>query len=134
MDVSQINLKVAAEEGITVNLMHPTTGEPLKDEKGKSIAIIVLGKDSEKWQSVAKLNNTKNSSRYKNKPVPQSALETTLYDILAECTVSWSDSIEFDAVKLKCTKENALMMYQERNWIAEQVLEAAGDRANLFLK
>jgi len=134
MDLSQINLKVAAEDGIAVKLQHPVTGEYLKDEKGGSIVIKVLGKDSEKWQSVAKMNNTKNGSRYKNKPVPQSALEATLYDILAECTVSWSDSIEFDGVKLKCTKENALMIYQERNWIAEQVLEAAGDRANLFLR
>ena len=60
-------------------------------------------------------------------------LENALYEILAECTVKWSKNVEYEGAPLKCSKENALKLYEERNWIAEQLIEAAADRASYFL-
>lgn len=134
MDLSTIDLKSAAAEGIVVKLQHPATGEYIRDDAGELVTITVLGKDSEQWQASAKRINARNAARYKNKPVPASALESALYDILADCTVSWSDKIEYDGKKLKCNVENARMLYESRNWIAEQLIEAAADRSSYFLK
>lgn len=134
MDLSTIDLKSAAAEGIVVKLQHPATGEYIRDDSGELVTITVLGKDSEQWQASAKRINAKNAARYKNKAVPSSALESALYDILAECTVSWSEKIEYEGKKLKCNAENARMLYESRNWIAEQLIEAAADRSSYFLK
>ena len=50
MDLAQFDLKEAANSGISVDLAHPITGETLEDDKGKSISIKILGRDSAKWQ------------------------------------------------------------------------------------
>lgn len=132
MDLAQFDLTEAADKGITVELIHPITEEPLEDEDGKSVSVKVLGKDSRKWQQVAKRIQARNANKYRNKEAPLAETEKNLREILAECTVSWTN-IEYNESQLKCTKENALMLYEKRGWIAEQVLGAATDRAN-YLK
>jgi len=134
MDLAGIDLQAAADEGVEINLQHPATGEYLRDEAGEFLTITILGKDSTTWQNAAKRVNTRNSSRYKDRKIPTAAIEAALYEILAECTYKWSKNIEFDGAVLKCTKENASMLYEKRNWIAEQLMEAAADRSNYFLK
>jgi len=129
MDLAQFDLKEAANSGITVDLTHPITGETLEDEKGKNISIKILGRDSAKWQQAQKRNAAKNANKYRNGKVPDAEVERQVRDLLAECTISWS-GIVYNEEVLKCTKENALMIYEKRTWIAEQMLEAAADRAN----
>ena len=97
--------------------------------QGKSINIKILGRDSAKWQQAQKRNAAKNANKYRNGKVPEAEVERQVRDLLAECTVSWS-GIVYNEEVLKCSKENALMIYEKRSWIAEQVLEAAADRAN----
>ena len=133
MDLATIDLQALAEQGIEVRLQHPATGDYLADDEGNSLTITVLGKDSETWQAIAKRVNAKNASRYKDRKIPASALENALFEILAECTVKWSKNVEYEGDPLKCSKENALKLYEERNWIAEQLIEAAADRASYFL-
>jgi hypothetical protein len=129
MDLAQFDLKEAANSGVSVDLAHPITGETLEDDKGKSINIKILGRDSAKWQQAQKRNAAKNANKYRNGKVPEAEVERQVRDLLAECTVSWS-GIVYNEEVLKCSKENALMIYEKRSWIAEQVLEAAADRAN----
>ena len=134
MDLANIDLQAAADEGIEVKLQHPATGEYLLDEEGDHLTITVLGKDSTTWQNAAKRVNTRNANRYKDRKIPSTAMEAALYEILAESTVKWSKNLEFDGAALKCTKDNAAMLYEKRNWIAEQLMEAAADRSSYFLK
>jgi hypothetical protein len=129
MDLAQFDLKEAANSGIAVDLHHPVTGEILETEDGKTLTIKVLGKDSTKWTQCAKRLEAKNANKYRNGKVPTAEVERSLREILAECTVSWS-GIVYNEETLKCNKDNALMIYDKRSWIAEQVLEAAADRAN----
>lgn len=132
MDLAQFDLKEAADRGISVDILHPVTGEVLEQD-GKKITIKVLGKDSGKWQQVTKRQQARNANKYRNGRVPDSETEKNLIEIIAECTVSWTN-IEFNDSQLKCTKDNAAMLYEKRSWIAEQVLGAAADRGNYFLE
>jgi len=129
MDLAQFDLKEAANVGIDVYLVHPATGETLEDDKGKNISIKILGRDSAKWQQAQKRNAAKNANKYRNGKVPDNEVERQVRELLAECTLSWS-GIVYNEESLKCNKENALMIYDKRSWIAEQVLEAGADRAN----
>ena len=133
MDLAKFDLKEAADKGMNVNLTHPITLETLLDDDGKGISIKVLGKDSRKWTSTAKTLDAKNANKHRNKKVPTAELEKSILEIIAACTVSWTNVI-YNEEPLKCNKENALMLYQNRGWIAEQVLEAATERANYDLK
>ncbi|MAH46948.1 hypothetical protein CMI37_14045 [Candidatus Pacearchaeota archaeon] len=133
MDLAQFDLQEAAGQGITVTLVHPITQETLVDDDGKKVTIKVLGKDSAKWSATAKKYDAKNANKYRNKKVPTAALENSLMNILAECTISWTNVI-YDEKVLKCDSKNALMLYQNRGWVAEQVIEAAAERANYNLK
>ena len=131
MDLAQFDLQELADKGIDVNLVHPVTDE-LLEENGKNVTIKILGMDSGKWQQVAKRIRARNANKYRNKEVPPSETEKNLVEIAAECTLSWTN-IEYNDGALKCNKDNALMLYQKRNWIAQQVLNAATDRSN-YLK
>lgn len=132
MDLAQFDLKEAADRGISVDILHPVTGEVLEQD-GKKITIKILGKDSGKWQQVTKRHQARNANKYRNGRVPDAEVEKNIRETLAECTVSWTN-IEFNESQLKCTKDNAAMLYEKRSWIAEQVLEAAADRGNYFLE
>tara|TARA_R110000787_G_scaffold246720_3_gene352433 strand:+ start:1763 stop:2176 length:414 start_codon:yes stop_codon:yes gene_type:complete len=133
MDLSKIDLTAAADRGITTELHNPVTGEPLEDEGGKRVTIKVLGRDSKKWQQIMRKTEQRSAAKYRNKPVPTSVVEDNVREALSECTVSWQN-IEYDGVKLVCNKENALMMYTQRNWITEQVIEDAADRSKYDTK
>lgn len=134
MDLSNgsYDLEVAAGKGIDVVLVHPTTGEILVDGEQKSLVITVLGRDSSEWQKASKQVGIKLAARYKKK-VPQEAVEASLREVLSHCTTKWSDNIEWEDEQLPCTQENALMLYEKRSWIAEQILERAVDRSSYFL-
>ena len=134
MDLAKFDLQAAAEEGIEVKLQDPFDGEYLVDDEGEHLTIVVLGKDSQTWQNAAKRVNTRNANRYKDRKIPNAVLEAALYEILAESTLKWSKNIEFEGVALKCNKENANMLYEKRNWIAEQLMASAGDRNNYLFK
>jgi len=132
MDFHEIDLEKAAGVGIKVNIVHPGTGELFRDDDGKKVTITILGRDSSEWQTASKKIGRKLAARYK-KTVPPEAVEESLKEVLSQCTVSWSKNVEWEKAPLKCTKENALMLYKERVWIAEQLLERATDRAEYFL-
>jgi len=134
MDLAKFDLQAAAEEGIEVKLQDPFDGEYLVDDEGEHLTIVVLGKDSQTWQNAAKRVNTRNANRYKDRKIPNAVLEAALYEILAESTLKWSKNIEFEDVALKCNKENANMLYEKRNWVAEQLMAAAGARTNYLYK
>ena len=133
MDLAQFDLKAAADKGMSVTLIHPITQETLVDKDGKNVSIKVMGKDSTTWTATAKRLDTKNANKHRNKKVPTADLEKSILEILAACTVSWTNVVYNEEV-LKCSRNNALMLYQNRGWVAEQVLEAATERQNYDLK
>tara|TARA_R110000772_G_scaffold268452_1_gene395607 strand:+ start:38065 stop:38463 length:399 start_codon:yes stop_codon:yes gene_type:complete len=131
MDLGDIDLEAAAAKGVRVTLVHPGTGEQLTAEDGTDIVFNVLGRDSSEWQKVSNKIGKKIAAKYKKK-VPPEAVEDSLREVLSHCTVSW-ENVVFDGEELECTQENAYKLYEARQWIAEQILEKAVDRAAYFL-
>jgi len=134
MDLAKFDLQAAAEEGIEVKLQDPFDGEYLVVDEGEHLTIVVLGKDSQTWQNAAKRVNTRNANRYKDRKIPNAVLEAALYEILAESKLKWSKNIELEDVALKCNKEHANIRNEQPNWVAEQLMAAAGERNNYLLK
>lgn len=131
MDLSKIDLAAAADKGITVDLTHPVSNEPLEDEDGKAVSIKVLGKDSKKFQVALRKMESRSAQNMKGQSVREA--EKRLLQALAECTISWQN-IEFEGKHLACNTENALMLYKSRQWISEQVIDAVSDRGLYYQK
>lgn len=133
MDLSseQFDLSQAAGKGIPVEILNPATSESFSEDPDEVPEITILGRDSDKWQQVATKTGRQMAGKYK-KTVPGQQIEKSLREVLARCTVSWKN-IFWNGEALECNYENALMLYTERPWVAEQLLERASDRASYFL-
>jgi hypothetical protein len=131
MDLNDIDLVEAAGRGITVHLVHPITDEDLFAADGTPVTITVLGRDSAQWQKASKKIGARLKAKHK-KTVPPEAVEASLREVLSHCTTSWNN-IEFAKEVLDCNQGNALQIYTDRVWVAEQILAKAVDRAELLL-
>lgn len=131
MDLGKIDLELEAGKGIRVILCHPGTGDELESEGGDPIVFNVLGRDSSEWQKMSNKVGKSLALKHKKK-VPPKAVEDSLRLVLSHCVTSWENVI-FNGDVLECNQENAYLLFEERQWIAEQILEKAVDRANYFL-
>ena len=107
-------------------VLHPTTGEPLKDEKGQAVTIMLAGVDSDIYQTV--------SNRITNKRVKKGARSQTLtverieaegLTLICACTKAWTGLL-VDGKVPKTAEE----LYDGRKWLRQQAEEWMHDRAN----
>lgn len=139
MDLQKYDVAKAAEDGAILVLKHPVSKEPLKDEDGP-LSLMLRGRDSstfkkkDREQSRSRLAAAKRSG--------DSMLETfgnveetekSEIELLASCTIGWSDNMELGGAKLTYSYDNAVRLYTEQPWVMEQVRAFMTSRAN-FLK
>jgi hypothetical protein len=130
MDLNTLKA-VKADEGATLQLVHPQTEEPLD-----GMTITLLGQDSAAYRKIqmAKqqmaLNRLAKGKRA-TADLDAEKLAAEMIDDLAKLTVSWT-GFELDGKALKCEKANAVTVYTDWPWIREQAQEFVANRANFF--
>lgn len=130
MDLKQLDLTQAADQGATVELYHPVTQEVLT-HKDKPVTVTVLGADSTVFKSELKARTRKALGQNKKSKPDLDKAERENAELLAKCTQSWY-GIEEDGKRLDCTFENAVRVYLTYPWLAQQVDEAIANRANFM--
>jgi len=126
MDLSQLDVQAAAENGANLEVRHPATGIVIP-----GMTITVLGTDSKTYRNAIKARlRQRVNQRKKNDFDPEKA-EKEAVELLADLTVDW-DGISLDGQVLKCNRENCITVYSRFAWIREQVDEFIGDRANFL--
>ena len=113
------------EEGVAVEIIHPATGEPL------GLTITVAGPDSTRAKTAERAMINRRLKAQKTKPMTADELQAEGLRKLAACAISW-DGMVSDGKPLECNVENAMLAFERAPWIAEQVAEAAGNRAAFF--
>lgn len=129
MDLANLDLTKAANEGAWINLTHPATFEVLP------IRFKILGKDSDKCINLTdELRRKIVDDAKNNKSEEQRAEKAKEYgiELLVGCTVDW-ENVKLDNKDLEYTPENAKAIYKRFTWIKEQIDDAVSIRAN-FLK
>ncbi len=119
-------LQAAQDEGVPVEILHPGTFEPL------GMTITVAGPDSIHAKNFDRTVINRRLKGRKTKALDAGEVQEAAVKKLAACTLSWTGVVDGGKV-LECTRENALLVYNRLPFIAEQVAEAAGDRA-VFIK
>lgn len=127
-DLSQLDTKKAAEDGFTLRLLHPRTGEALPVE------LELLGVDSEICQRTLKEQQRKRLAqavKSRRMAITPEELEAEGIELLAAATRGWK-GMQLDGKPVEFSNEAARLLYMRFPWIREQVDQAISDRANFL--
>ena len=131
-DLKNLDTLGAAERGMTIELKHPFNGEALFSEvevdgkKKKSYwTVSVVGVGSRLYnQAQKKLEQArKDSWANKHKQLDEEKEEELIRNISVACTTGWAGITE-DGKLVEFSRENAVRIYRDYPWLANQVNEA----------
>lgn len=130
MDLRQFE---TGKDGEWLDVLHPTTGEILRDDDGQAMRIQLLGKDSDEYRRAQRAATQRRlKSRSKKSMIDAETLEREAVEVLIVCTKDW-EGVGDAGEDLPCTPENIRRVYSTYLWLREQVDEFVEDRGN-FMK
>lgn len=125
------------EQTSVLTVLDPVTDQPID---GGKCTITIAGPDSAEFarieQDIARRRINKLNTMRKPKAFidPEESFNNRM-DLLVSCTLAWTGvSITEDGAELAFSKENARKVYAEFKWLADQVDNFIGDRANFLQK
>lgn len=134
MDLAKLDTSRLSDEGVKMQLLHPTTGKPLyADEKTekKPMTITVLGADGERFNELRREIIDERIAKIQDQRKPDMrSVEDAAIEHLVSITVGF-DNLIVDGKPLDYSKANARKLYAQK-WIREQVERFANNRANFL--
>lgn len=128
MNINERNPARAAGTPQVMHLADPFTGETMTGEDGAPICFWVYGMKSDvarnAWKERARRYGDDESALSPDDRAAAGA------ELLAAITQGWSSNLEDDTGMIPFSKERAVSLYLEHDWIAEQVLRFAGNVRN----
>lgn len=127
MDLNRFNTTVASDIEQTLELINPYTGQVILDENDQPLELYLYG-----MQSTAARNALADRERKsgKNKTPTLEQSRRIGAEFLAAITAGWSDNFELDGEPLKYSRQNAIKLYMEQDWIGRQAMDFAGEITN----
>ncbi len=129
IDIADLDIRAAADEGTEVELLHPITREKL------GIVFHILGSDSFAYRDKRTELARRRVQKYDNGRGPNinvDEIEDNACELLAACTTGWSSFPE-NGKEITFSEKEAYRIYRQYPWIKEQIDAAVSDRA-IFLK
>jgi hypothetical protein len=137
LDLKSLDTQAPAESGTDVELEHPATGDPLKNDDGSKWIITVRGIDSKAVKDVQKKQQNRFSERLRKRGQfgDAESNEKEQVERLVAATIGWKGLI-MDGAQYEFSRENAEKLYGDPRfpWIVEQVNAAMVDRKRFFSK
>lgn len=129
MSLQSIANQSRSFDGVTVDLLHPGTGEVLLNDDKSPMTITVLGTDSPEYKNSIRRTQRENG----NRKASAEKVEHQINQVLADCTVDWHLQIDGDEFT-KFSKRAAVELYSNPSfqWLREQMLTTISDRSNFF--
>lgn len=138
MDIFDLDLGSAAEEGSFLIPKHPTNGEELTytDSMGnvKPIRIFLKGSDSKSFRDRMDYHIRKNGTG-NQKQQSLAEMEDQNSDLMAAVTTGWEGifwQVDGQKTLLEFSRINAKMIYKARPWLRRQVDEFVAEAENFF--
>lgn len=133
MDLSQLDTTKKSDEGVWLDIIAP-------DDVSVIARFKIAGRDSKVLKKRQQMLAKKRSGKRKISPLEE---EQDTLETIATCTLDWDSyddngKIEKEGIivdegkEVDCTFENAKMVYEKYNWIAEQVVEFIAERSNFL--
>lgn len=122
MDLADLFTRNTAETGVEMKLLHPGTGEVIKNDDGKEWVLTVAGTDSDRWKA------TLRTAARKRGQSTDDGIET-----LSSLVIGWKHLV-LNKEALKFTPQAAIKLLTDYPWIRDQVNAFASERANFLPK
>lgn len=134
LDLSTLDTVKASEDGVPLEVRHPTTGAILENGSGGAVTLVLAGSDSDRAKRAerATINRRLKMAGRRTSTMTAEELDSDALEILASCTLGWS-GFSLDGQEPECNAQNAKRIYVEYPWIREQAEAFRQDRSN-FLK
>lgn len=128
MDLNALSTADAFDNGYTMQVMHPVTGEPVE-----GMTITVVGQDSKRYLEAQRAMTDKRLARV-GKPMTAKDHELEDVDGLVAVTIGWT-GFERNGVEIPFTPIEVRRIYIDHGflWLRRQVNEAVHKREN-FIK
>jgi hypothetical protein len=127
MKISRFNTRDASNVPQKLSLVDPFTGETIIDEKERTLDFYIYGIQSDVARNAMKARDRK-YGKGKNLTDDQSTQSGA--EFLAALTQGWSDNIEDDDGPIPYSKETAIELYKNEDWIARQVSDFSMNLTN----
>ena len=129
MDLADLSVR-RAEQGVTFQLKHPVTSEPLTNTNGQPITLTVIGQDAAAFRQ-------KRNALIEKRPtgkaqLPMSYLESESLDLSIASVIGWSDNVVLDGQTLDCTPSNVRRLFVLLPWAKEQVDDFVAERSHFL--
>lgn len=129
IDLGQFEI---GKDGEWLELLHPVTGELIRDEDDGLMRIELVGKDSKEFRKAQRaITSRRLKSRSKANRIDADALEHEAVDMLVACTKGWEGFAD-EGELLEFNPANVRKVYTKYAWIKEQVDEFVDDRGNFM--
>jgi len=122
MDLADLFTRSTAETGVEMKLLHPGTGEVIKNDDGKEWVVTVAGTDSDRWKATIR------TAARKRGQSSDDGIET-----MSSLVVGWKNLV-LNKEPLKFTPQAAIKLLTDYPWIRDQVNSFASERANFLPK
>lgn len=125
MDLKDLKPK---SDTVEVDIVHPTTLEPLNNEDGSTMSITLYAPHSKEYKALVHEQTNKRLkqvSKTKKSEITAEELERTGIELMAKATKDWN--ITFDGDQPKFSVELAIKVYDEIFWIRDQIEEAVSN-------
>ena len=132
-DLSKLDTADEAEQGTTMDVRHPLTGEVLLTPEGTPVTITLLAEDSTSYRRAQHRAQNRRFSKGSLNKLKAEELENDQLEIYAAVTRAWS-GLAFGEEDLPCTRSNALALYRREGfkWLVDQIADFVKDRANFL--
>lgn len=133
IDLANLDTTTASETGAVMEVRHPVTGEVLRHDDGSAQTITLIGKDSDRFLKLARIQSDKRiqATVRSRQPALTASVEKDDIELLVNATLDWN--IVMGGQKPKAEAKNYREAYSKFRWLREQVDEFVGNRSN-FLK
>lgn len=131
MDLAKLDLTEHANNGATMEVVHPITNEKLLDSNGFPVTVTLLGADSTKMRQEMSDRAKRQLAKKQQSVRTIDEAEKLSAELLATITVGWSGFTENGEV-IECNRENAIRLYTKYSWLRQQVDAFTTDRANFY--
>ena len=132
MDLAKLDLTDHANNGAVMDVLHPISGELLKDSDNNNVTITLLGSDSTQMRN-AMSNRAKQqlASKKPNQITTIDEAEQASAELLASVVVSWS-GLEENGQPIECTNRDVVATLKKYSWLRLQIDQFVSDRSNFF--
>lgn len=127
MKINKFNTRDASNKPQKLSLVDPFSGETIIDDDDRTLDVYVYGIQSDVARNAIKARDRKFG---KNKNLTDDQATQSGAEFLAAITQGWTDNIENDDGAIPYSRENAIELYKEEDWIARQVSTFSMDLVN----